>query len=292
MGTATPPAASPVDPVAHGPGDQQDDPIAAPEPHATGRHATEPHATEPHATGPLSAFAELDPVHPTPAAEPAHPAFGEPAASMRRPHRVLSSVGPVSGIFFVALFLLSFMVMNTPDGDANNREWTSYWEDSGNRARGITAAIAMALAAIALLWLVAALRRRLAGAVGTDAFYAAGIATATLMFVASLGAGLIPFGYELADIPIPDDADLIRMVDGLYFGVIFLPLPYAMAGLLIPLFFALRGSLLVPGWLEWATLVVGVLALAGPLLFFIPHALFLLWALAVSVTLLVRERPV
>jgi hypothetical protein len=273
MVTPTPPADSPADPVADLPADLPADPIAAPAP--------------PGPEPPLSAFAELDPVHPAPPMSPA----AAPLAAAARSASMLSAVGPVSGIFFVALFLLSFMVMSTPSGDASDREWTSYWEDSGNRTQGITSALAMLLAAIAFLWLVAALRRRLAGALGTDAFYASGIAAGALMFVASLGAGLVPLGYELADTPIPDDADLLRIVDGLYFGTVFLPLPYALAGFLIPLFFALRGSLLVPRWLEWATLVVGILALAGPMLFFVPHALFLLWTLAMSVTLLVRERP-
>jgi hypothetical protein len=46
----------------------------------------------------------------------------------------------------------------------------------------------------------------------------------------------------------------------------------------------------MPEWLRIATLVVGVVALTGPFLFVIPHVLFLLWALAVSVVLLLRER--
>jgi hypothetical protein len=278
MGSPIPPADSPADPIA----------------------------------APLSAFAELDPVHPTPPLEPAlapappgtastvGPAGMVPVATPSAPissaptprgGASLSRVGPVSGVVFVASFLLSFMTMSTPNGDASDREWTSHWEDSGNRTQGIIAAFAMLLAAVMFLWLVAALRRRLAGAVGTDAFYAAGIAAGTLMFVSSLGAGLVPLGYELADTPIPEDADLLRLVDGLYFATVFLPLPYAFAGFLIPLFFALRGSLLVPRWLEWTTLVVGVVALGGPLLFFVPHLLVLLWTLAISVTLLVRERP-
>jgi hypothetical protein len=265
MVAPTPPADSPADPVAA--------PVAAPAPPDPEIH--------------LSAFAELDPVHPAPPVS----SVAAPFAPAARSGSKLRVVGPISGIFFVALFLLSFMVMSTPSGDASDREWTSYWEDSGNRAQGITSSIAMVLAAVAFLWLVAALRRRLAGAVGTDAFYASGIAAGALMFVAGLGAGLVPLGYELADTPIPDDADLLRIVDGLYFGTVFLPLPYALAGFLIPLFFALRGSLLVPRWLEWATLIVGIVALAGPLAFFVPHVLFLLWTLATSVTLLVRERP-
>lgn len=224
---------------------------------------------------------------PDPVAAPAPPPDPEPAA---RPVSAINAVGPLSGIFFVALFGVSFLTMNTPNGDASDREWTSYWDDSGNRALGITASISMLLAAVAFLWLVAALRRRVAGAVGTDAFYASGVAAGGLMFLAGLGAGLVPFGYELADTPIPDDADVLRVVDGLYFGVVFLPLPYALAGFLIPLFFALRGEHLMPEWLRIATLVVGIVALTGPFLFIIPHVLFLLWALAVSVVLLLRER--
>ncbi len=257
-----------ADPIADLPGDAvldgPPDPVAAPDPPAGAPTAASPAAT---------------------AMFP--PTVGQPGT---RPVSAINAVGPLSGIFFVALFLISFMTMSTPDGDASDREWTSYWDDGGNRTQGITASISMMLAAVAFLWLVAALRRRVAGAVGTDAFFASGVAAGALMFLAGLGAGLVPLGYELADTPIPDDADVLRIVDGLYFGTILLPLPYALAGFLIPLFFALRGEHLMPEWLRIATLVVGVIALAGPFGFFVPHVLFLLWALAVSVVLLLRER--
>jgi hypothetical protein len=296
MGTPTPPndppAGAPEDPIfADLPGDSVldriADPIAAPEMPVPGLD-TPPAGPIPMPPMPAaSAPPVLDPLPPAPAET-----VEKKKRSAPRPLPMLSAVGPLSGIFFVALFLISFMTVNTPEPDEPNREWTSYWEDSGNRAAGMTASIAMLLAAIAFLWLVAALRRRLTPAVGTDAFYASGIAAGGLMFVAGFGAGVIPFGYELADVPIPDDADLIRMIDGVYHGTIFLALPYALAGFMIPLFFTLRGEFLVPRWLEYATLVVGVVCLTGPVLFVVPHVLFLLWTLAVSVTLLLREREV
>lgn len=283
MATPTPPSdphtGPAVDPVfPHLPGDSVSDlvadPVVAPDLSVPGLE-----------TPPVAAVPMPPPVAPD--GEPSG-VFAAPRADRAVP--AINTVGPISGIFFVALFVVSFLLQNTPDGNASNRTWTSYWEDGGNRTQGITAAIAMMLAAICFLWLVAALRRRLVGAVGADAAYASGIAAGALMFVAGLGAGLIPLGYQLADVPIPDDPDVIRMVDGIYYGTIFLPLPYALAGFLIPLFFALRGSYLLPRWLEYATAVVAALMLAGPLLFVVPHALFMLWTVAVGVTLLLRER--
>jgi hypothetical protein len=274
---------------------------------ATPTDPDDPQGTPP-AVLPADAVVDLppDPIYrPTPPVMPvappvaAAPAAGQPTAEPKppkpkrpvRPLPAINTVGPISGIFFVALFVVSFLSLDTPDGDASDGAWRDYWEDSGNRTQGIVASITMCLAAVCFLWLVAALRRRLADAVGTDAAYASGVAAGALMFIASLGAGLIPIGYQLADVKLPDNPDVIRMVDGLYYGTVFLPLPYALAGFLIPLFFALRGSYLVPRWLEYATLVVGIVALTGPLLFIAPHALFMLWTLAVSVTLLLRERP-
>ncbi|MBA3742907.1 hypothetical protein [Sporichthya sp.] len=285
MATPTPPVDPPVEPPA--------DPIAVLPAEAVKDLLADPVAA-PDLPGP---GLETPPVGAVPMPARPAPSLTDPggASAPQRTVRALSAistVGPISGIFFVALFLTSFLTMNTPEPDEGNRAWTSYWEDSGNRTAGMTASVAMLLAAVAFLWLVAALRRRLTPAIGTDAFYASGIAAGGLMFVAGFGAGLIPFGNELGDVPIPDDADVIRMLDGLYHGTIFLPLPYALAGFLIPLFFALRGSFLVPRWLEYATLLVGVVCLTGPLLFVVPHALFMLWTLAVSVTLLLRERDV
>jgi hypothetical protein len=262
----------------------------------------------PPAVLPADAVADLPPLDPVyrsqpppvipvapsvapPVAEHPAPAKGPKPKRQVRPLPAIKTVGPISGVFFVALFVVSFLSLDTPDGDASDGAWRDYWEDSGNRAQGIVASITMCLAAICFLWLVAALRRRLADAVGTDAAYAGGVAAGALMFLASIGAGLIPIGYALADVKLPDDPDVIRMVDGIYYGTIFLPLPYALAAFLIPLFFALRGSYLVPTWLEYATLLLGVVMLTGPLLFVAPHALLMLWTLAISVTLLLRERP-
>jgi hypothetical protein len=291
---AVPPAVLPADSVL----DLPPDPIAMPEP----KREPIADATPDAIPDAMPAAMPMTPQPVIPAAPPLAtvadpapaPAAPKPPRERRpvRPLPAVNTVGPISGIFFVALFVVSFMSLNTPDGDAGDGTWRDYWEDSGNRAQGIVASITMCLAAVCFLWLVAALRRRLADAVGTDAAYGAGVAAGALMLIASLGAGLIPIGYELADVRLPDDPDMIRMVDGLYFGTVFLPLPYALAGFLIPLFFALRGSYLVPVWLEYATLVIGVVMLTGPLLFVVPHALFMLWTLAVSVTLLLRERPV
>lgn len=203
--------------------------------------------------------------------------------------RGTGKIAPIAGILFVVLFVVSFSVLSTPDGDASDEEWLAYWNDSGNRTEGIVASIAMIVAAMVLLWFVGGVRRRFSGAVGIDAAYGAGVVMAALLMFAGFAAGLIPLGNELADVPIPDNPDVVRIIDGGYFGVLFLAVPYAITGLLIPLFVATRGSAFVPNWLRIAGLVIGVIALSGPFLFLIPHLLFLVWTLIFCIFLLARE---
>ena len=200
-----------------------------------------------------------------------------------------SKIGLIAGIGFVVLFVVSFMVFSTEDGDAPDQKWIDFWKDSDNRVEGWCASLTMLLAAMLFLWFVGALRRRLANRVGTDAAYASGIVYAALLFIAGFAAGVVPIGYDLGDVVIPTNPDVIRLIDGLYYGVIFLAVPYAIAGFLIPLFFALRGSSVLPIWLGIFGLVVGVVALSGPVSFVIPHALFLIWVLITSIVLLMRD---
>ena len=46
---------------------------------------------------------------------------------------------------------------------------------------------------------------------------------------------------------------------------------------------------MLPGWVGIFGLVVGIVALSGPFVFVIPHALFLIWVLIASITLLMRD---
>jgi hypothetical protein len=198
-------------------------------------------------------------------------------------------IGSIAGIAFVVLFLLGFLLVSTPEADASDAKWLAYWQDSGHRTAGILASLAVLLSAVGFLWLVGAIRRRLpVDAVGADAAYAGGIAYGAVLLMAGFGRGVIPVGKSLVVVPIPQNADLLRLADGMYFGVIFLVLPYAIAAFLIPLFFALRGSTVLPGWVGIYGLVVGIIALSGPFLFVVPHILFLIWVLIVSVLLLTR----
>jgi hypothetical protein len=200
-----------------------------------------------------------------------------------------TKIGPISGIVFFILFLVSFMVFSTEDGDAPDQKWIDFWKDSDNRVSGWIASLAMLMAAMLFLWFAGALRRRLANRAGTDAAYGSGIVYAALLFIAGFGAGVVPIGYDLGDVVIPTNPDVLRLIDGMYYGVIFLAVPYAIAGFLIPLFFAARGSGVLPTWLGIFGLVVGIVALSGPVLFVIPHALFLIWVLITSIVLLMRD---
>lgn len=199
------------------------------------------------------------------------------------------SIGLYSGFAFVVLFIAGFVSLGTPEADATDAVWLAHWQDSGNRTKGCIAAIAVALAAVAFMWFLGALRRRLpAGVLGADAAFAAGIAYGTLLLVASLGAGLIPVGYNIADVPVPVDVDLIRLVDGLFFGTMFVPLPIAAAAFLVPFNYAASVVGLLPRWLVYLGYVTALVGLFGTMTFVVPHLLTFIWVVGVSITLLRR----
>ncbi|MDX6286935.1 MAG: hypothetical protein QOG53_2420 [Frankiales bacterium] len=200
-----------------------------------------------------------------------------------------SKIGPIAGIVFVILFVLSFFLYHTPDSKASDAKWLSWWQDSGHRHQAFIASLAMALAAVAFLWLAGALRRRLGAALGADASYGGGVAVGVICLIAAVGAGSVAVAHDLADVPIPKDVDLLRYADGGYYGFIFLALPFAAAAFLIPLFSALGRSGVLPAWLRVAALVVGIICLSGPFLFIVPIVLFLLWVLIASIALLMRD---
>ena len=200
-----------------------------------------------------------------------------------------SSIGLYSGLAFVVLFVLSFLMLGTPGSDASDETWLAHWQDKGNRIDGLVSTFAMGLAAIAFLWFLGAVRRRLpAGTIGADAAYGAGIAYATLAFVACLGAGLIPVGSQIVDVPVPVDVDLIRIVDGMFFGTIFLPMGFAAAAMLFPLSHAASVSGLLPRWLVVFGYVTAAVNVVGMVTFIAAPLLLMVWVASVSVILLRR----
>jgi hypothetical protein len=90
---------------------------------------------------------------------------------------------------FAVLFVVGFLLnTNTPEGDESNAEWVRHFADSGNRRMIVTGAILLALATLAFLIFLGALRDRLrTAAPGTEWISTIAFASGTV-FVAMVGS--------------------------------------------------------------------------------------------------------
>jgi len=203
--------------------------------------------------------------------------------------------GGIAAIVFAVLFVVGFLLTtDTPEGDESNRAWVRHFADSDNRRTIVIGVILLALAAVAFLIFLGALRERLRAAVpgaewlSTVAF-ASGVVFVAMIAVFSVGVGAIPAGIEFGDNPVVTNADVIRSLDSLGFGAMLL-FGAASAGLLIITTSIVSGrAALLPRWLVVTGYVVGVIVLLGGLLF-LPLALFVLWMLAIGIVMLRGSR--
>jgi hypothetical protein len=200
----------------------------------------------------------------------------------------------VAGITFAILFVVSIMLIQTPDTDAPASEWTEYFQDDGNRALAIGSAYAMALAALVFLYFSWALTASLRAAEGDGSDWsslaaASGVGLVTVMLASAAAMATVPAGVEFGDVPVPD-GEFARQLEQLGFGLLLL-CGMLLAGVFIATvsMAALRTGIL-PRWLATAGFVVAVLVGFGGV-FFVPMILLVLWMLVIS-SVLLRSSPV
>lgn len=197
---------------------------------------------------------------------------------------------PLAGVAFVVLWLVALGVGGGP-GDTPE-EVSSYYADSGNRAREFFSFFLLVAAVLAFLWFLGALRAILVRVEGDPArwtalAFGAGVASAALMlgaaavFVASAGAaGNDDFRLD------PHASNLLSNA-----GYALLVCSVMTAGLVVlaTSIVALRTPVL-PRWAALAGFVVAPALLFA--IFFFPLFVWLAWVLLVSVLVLLRTARV
>lgn len=210
----------------------------------------------------------------------------EPAATPR-----WERWGAFAGIAFVVLFVARFGFLNTPESDASVQEWTAHFDDSGNRMLSLLGGYAMALAGLAFVCFLWALRARLRraeeGSEGLSALaFGSGLVFVAMAFASGAAMATIAGSIEFGDGPVPD-GEFARQLEQLGFALLLLYGMFAVAVCIA----ATSGSALrtgtLPRWLVIAGFVVAVIVgVIG--VFFVPMILLALWVLAVSIVMLTR----
>jgi hypothetical protein len=185
---------------------------------------------------------------------------------------------PLAGVLFAVIFAIGFLTSgDVPDVDASGDEVISHYDDSGKVFVGIAA---LGLAAVALLFFAGVLRDRLRETgpewLATVAFGGA------VVYAVGLGLfGMSQFALiDAADLGQPEVAQALNISD----NDNFLPAVIGLAAVLLATGWHILASRSLPVWLGWVSLVLGILAMAGPA-GFVAFLLFPIWVLVIAIIL-------
>lgn len=189
----------------------------------------------------------------------------------------------LTGAASIVLAVIGFVVLgDTPDVDDSTQKIAQFWRDNDGAAMGSGGLTAWS--AVLFLLFAGALRN----ALRTAAPETEGLATAGLAGGILFAAGLALFGaitFTLGDAPEKYGADTIQVLNAMNEDFFF---PVAVGGgvFLICSGLAITKSGLLPAWLGWLALVIGIVAIT-PLGFFGFMALGL-WTFVASLMLAMR----
>jgi hypothetical protein len=199
----------------------------------------------------------------------------------------------VAGLVFVGLLIVAIAVGTAPEAEKSDATILDYYQDSGNQAKQLAAALIITVALTAFLAFVTGLRLTLvkAGAPSPlpDLAFVGGLAFAFIALVGIAIGTAVPATLVFSD-TFELDPDTARVV--LTMGNIWLLSFAGAAGSLLvgATSLASRRVDLLPAWLEWTGLIAAPLILLSLPLFGLGTIAVTVWVLALSAVLLLRSR--
>jgi hypothetical protein len=197
----------------------------------------------------------------------------------------------LAGLLFAAIFMVGVVASSPPKADAPDAKWIADYTGHSNQVGHLVSGVALVVCGVALMIFITGLWRRIAavspgGAPSPLPVVAAGAAAACFA-AGGLVMGWIS-GTELGGrYPLPDP-DLLRMSNELGFIMVGIGAMASMAVALVGLAMQGYAAGLFGRKLRVASIVVGVLLLAGET--FVPVLIFVVWVVVVAIYLL--RRPV
>lgn len=191
-------------------------------------------------------------------------------------------IGGIGGIVFAILTVAALFIASPAGGNYSASDIATF-VSSGHRAAIFVAAILAVIATVALICLLAYLREALraddtVNSVIESIFWGLGLAAATSFAVGWVANLAVPIAYAQGGsaVSVPPTVTYVisQVGDGMLFGAGGILLGAALITL------ALGARALLPSWLRWTTLVIGILALASEAFF--PWFLLLLWGLVIG----------
>jgi len=196
----------------------------------------------------------------------------------------MERLAPLAGVLFAVVFAIGFITGDTPDTDATGEEVISHYDDTGKIFVGI---LALVIGAVLFMFFAGVLRSRLRST-GPEWLATVGFGGAV---VYSVGLGLFAMSQialiDASDLGKPDVAQALNIID----NDNFFPSVIGLAVILLATGWHVLASRSLPIWLGWVSLILGILALAGPA-GFVAFLLFPVWVFVVAVMLFRRTGTV
>jgi hypothetical protein len=193
---------------------------------------------------------------------------------------------PLAGLLAVALVVASILVTGFDDvaTDDSTQEVVDFWAD--NDSQQIAGAFLGALSLVPLLWFLGSLRSALRTAEGGTGRLSA-IAYAGGIVLAAGAAVDSSLQFAVAD-SVGDVPPQVTQSLSVLYGDFFLAFPVGLGTLLLASALVVLRTRVMPAWLGWVALVLGIVSLT-PVGFF-AFLLVLVWIAVVSVVLF-RQQP-
>ena len=203
----------------------------------------------------------------------------------------IARIAPASGIIFALLVIVaSILTDGTPDLDASDSSWTSYYADAGNRHQEQVSFFLVGLAGLFFLQFLGTVRGALKRSEGEPArITSAAIASGTAFIALAISAHAVGTAVTWTVSAYGDDytvdPDTARILASLAY-VTFVMSLFAAAGMALAVATAAFQFKALPAWLAWLSALA---ALAGVLgILFIPSLVVLAWIVVLSAYLLVH----
>jgi hypothetical protein len=185
-------------------------------------------------------------------------------------------IGPLTGILFVLLAILSFVVTGeTPGTDDSRQEIVSFYSD--NDSELVISGVLLALACVALLFFLGSLRQALRAAAGDEG----GLSTVALLggLMIAVGASIFAgIAFTLGDAADDLPASAVMTLNALN-SDLFFPVAVGTAVFNLGLALAVLRHGGLPRPLGWVALVIGIVGLTPAGFFaFLATAIVIVWA--------------
>lgn len=195
----------------------------------------------------------------------------------------LERVAPLAGALFTVVFAIGFLTSgDTPDTDAPGEEVISHYSDSGKIYFAI---FALLLGAVLFMFFAGVLRGALAASSGAPEWLATVVFGGAVIYAVALAI------FAMSQVMLLDASDLgqpqVAQALNIFDNDNFFPAVLGLATILLATGWHALRSAVLPRWLAWAAIVLGVLAVAGPA-GIAAFLLFPIWVLGVSVVLYQR----